>query len=136
MWRLARTLSGTGCMAKRRWRAQSTAPCPPVQDWIKHLEQPGSRGGQRIHVLWTGPDMALPAVLQLGSELLDPPNNELLTLLSLLTVPPTRPQGNWDEACDAAQHDIEALYDSIAKHTAAMQFLGGRLRGRLGDRYS
>ena len=54
--------------------------------------------------------------MQLGSELLGPPNKELLTLLSSFTVPTSRSVGNWDEACDAAQHDIEALCDSISKH--------------------
>ena len=74
------------------------APCPLVREWVKHLEQPGARGGQKIHVLWTGPEAALPAVMQLGNELLDPPNKELLTLLSWLTVHPSRARDNWDEA--------------------------------------
>ena len=40
----------------------------------------GSQGGQRAHVLWTGPSRLVRPLLGRGHELLDTPRNELAVL--------------------------------------------------------
>ena len=93
-WRLSRSLAGTGCFAKRRWRGQVCSPCPPIQDWKQHLEQPGFSGGQSAHTLWTGDSWVLPHALQLGSELLEPPNFATGQLLHSFNTPTSSSAGD------------------------------------------
>jgi hypothetical protein len=82
------------------------------------MEQPGFSGGQSAHTLWIGDSWVLPHVLQLGSELLEPPNFAIYHLLHSFITPTSSLVGDWDEASDLAAQDFEQVYDVMSKRTA------------------
>ena len=60
----------------------------------------------------------MPHVLQLGSELLEPPNFATDQLLHSFNTPTSSVVGDWDEASDMGAQDLEQVYDVMSKRTA------------------